>query len=120
MTNTLYCQPATGFIAAGEPGNLTELVRGQERLFLDRITPLVRRQSLALDLSSVQRIDAAGIAALITLYRTASEAGHRFSVSHASPRVAAILALVGLDRILLSQNAVQTSYFEPRLRQTAA
>jgi len=113
-------QPVTGPIAAVEPLDLTELVRGHDRRLLDRVTPLVCRQSLSLDLSSVQRIDAAGITALSALYRAAQEAGHRFTVSNASPRVAKILALVGLDRILLSQNAVRTSHSGPRLRQYAA
>lgn len=88
---------------------LTDLVRGNDHRLLDRLTPLVRRQSLSLDLSAVQRIDAAGIAVLIALYRAAHEAGHSFTVSNSSPRVAKTLALVGLDRILLSQNAALSS-----------
>ena len=52
----------------------------------------------------VTRIDAAGIAALIALYRTAENAGTRFVILHATPHVAAILALVGLDRILFSHD----------------
>jgi anti-anti-sigma factor len=82
--------------------------------------PLVVRQSIALDLSTVERIDAAGIAALVTLYATACQAGHSFTVSNASPRVVRILALVGLDRILLSQNAVQSSHSGPELQRSAA
>jgi anti-anti-sigma factor len=120
MITTICHQPAADSIAAEAPLNLNELLRGHDRRLLDRLTPLVCRQSLSLDLSSVQRIDAAGIAALIALYRAAHEAGHRFTVSKASPRVAKILALVGLDRILLSQNAVRTSYSGPRPRQNAA
>ena len=103
-----------------EASNMTELVRGSEQRLLDRVGPLVRRQSITLDLGSVERIDAAGIAALISLYGSAREAGHRFTVTNASPRVAQILALVGLERILLSQNAVQTSHCAPRLVQSAA
>jgi anti-anti-sigma factor len=120
MSNAICDQPATSLIAADEPLALTELVRGQDRLLLDRAMPLVRRQSLTLNLSSVQRIDASGIAALISLYRAAGEAGHRFAVSNASPRVAKILSLVGLDRILLSQNAAQASQPGPRLYRSAA
>jgi anti-anti-sigma factor len=103
-----------------EASNMTELVRGNEQRLMERITPLVCRQSISLDLSSVERIDAAGIAALISLYGSAREAGHRFTVTNASPRVAQILALVGLERILLSQNAVQSSHCGPRLYQSAA
>ena len=92
---------------AAKPSQLTELVRGTEHRLIDEITPLVQRQSVSLDLTAVERIDAAGIAALISLYRIASEAGHRFSISSASPHVAEMLALVGLDRILMSHNAKQ-------------
>jgi anti-anti-sigma regulatory factor len=60
---------------------------------------------VTLDLTHVERIDAAGIAALISLYWCADAAGNRFTVVNASAHVAEILALVGLDRILLSRNA---------------
>jgi anti-anti-sigma factor len=99
---------------------MTELVRGSDRPLLDRLTPVVRRQSLSLDLSLVERIDAAGISALISLYRDALESGHRFTVCNASPRVAEILALVGLERILLSQNAIRAPHSGLQLRQNAA
>jgi anti-anti-sigma factor len=103
-----------------EASNMTELVRGNEQSLMERVAPMVRRQSISLDLGSVERIDAAGIAALISLYGSARDAGHRFTVTNASPRVAQILALVGLERILLSQNAVQSSHCGPRLLQPAA
>ena len=45
---------------------LTELVRGHDQDLFARLAPVVRRQSLLLDLELVERIDAAGIAALIT------------------------------------------------------
>ena len=69
---------------------------------------------------AVERIDAAGIAALISLYRLASEAGHHFSVSSASPHVVELLALVGLDRILMSHNAKQPSHSDALIAQNAA
>jgi anti-anti-sigma factor len=97
-----------------------ELVRGNEQPFLERILPLVRRQTVSLDLETVARIDAAGLAALIKLYCAAREAGHGFTVSNPSPRVKEILALVGLDRILLSQNMDKFPYFSARLEETAA
>jgi anti-anti-sigma factor len=107
----------TAMVAAGE---LTELVRGQEECLLRRLTPLVRQYNVALDLSSVKRIDAAGIAALIRLYRIARESGHSFTVFHASPHVEEILALVGLDRILLSRNVNQNSHSGFRFDRPAA
>jgi anti-anti-sigma factor len=85
-----------------------------------RLAPVVRRQSMVLDLEMVQRIDAAGIAALISLYRCASDAGHRFAVSNPSTHVAEILAVVGLDRILLSQNAERIPHTTLGLERSAA
>jgi anti-anti-sigma factor len=99
---------------------LTELVRGSEECLLAHLSPLVRRQSVTLDLRPVERIDAAGIAALISLYWRASEAGHCFSVTNPSPHVAEILRLVGLDRILLSHNAVNESHSGPMFECPAA
>ncbi len=82
-----------------------ELIRGQEQNLLEQISPMVRSKNVALDLSQVDRIDAAGIAALITLYERAKAAGHRFAVIHASHRVCEILELVGLDHILIASDA---------------
>ncbi len=115
MNSTRFVDEITLNVEAGKASQLTELVRGTEQRLLEQITPLVQRQSVALNLASVERIDAAGIAALISLYRLASEAGHRFSVSGASPHVAELLALVGLDRILMSHNASLPSHADARL-----
>ncbi len=117
MTTTM-CREAEMTVVAAD--GFTQLVRGQDLWLLERLMPLIRRQCVTLDLGSVERIDAAGIAALISLYSCARESGHRFAVSHASPRVAEILSLVGLDRILLSQSAVQASPSSQRLECTAA
>jgi anti-anti-sigma factor len=108
------------FVMKLEAGNLTELVRGRELGLVEELTPLVRRRSVLLNLEPVERIDAAGIAALVSLYRIARESGHRFRVSNASSRVAETLALVGLDGVLLSQNAEQASESAPVLAQNAA
>ncbi|MGA7106707.1 MAG: STAS domain-containing protein [Terracidiphilus sp.] len=102
------------------PGDLHELVRGQEQALVERLTPLVRRQSVTLDLSHVERIDAAGIAALISLYGTARCAGNAFSIVNASARVVEILALVGLDRILITRNAAPCRESDPCFAQPAA
>jgi anti-anti-sigma factor len=102
------------------PCNLNELVRGNEQALVAKMTPLVRQQTIALDLSMVDRIDAAGIAALISLYGCARDAGHSFGIANASGHVREILELVGLDRILLSQNAVQNAYAGPCLEMHAA
>jgi anti-anti-sigma regulatory factor len=83
---------------------ITELVRGNERRLLDELTPVVRREDVALDFGRVEKIDAAGIAALIALYRAALESGRSFQVTNAAPRVREMLAMVGLEGILLSQS----------------
>jgi anti-anti-sigma factor len=101
-------------------GELTDLVRGNEQDLVARLTPLARRQSVTLDLSRVERIDAAGIAALITLHINAQAAGHRFAVSNLSPHVAEILALVGLEGILLSHNAIENSHCGLHFQRPAA
>jgi anti-anti-sigma factor len=89
---------------------LAELVRGSEQALIARFAPLVRRQSVTLDMSSIERIDAAGIAALISLYVGAREAGHSFTVANPSPHIAEILALVGLERILVTRNLAAKSH----------
>jgi len=85
--------------------DVTELVRGQDRELVEKMTPVVKQRSVALDLGGVDRIDAAGIAALISLYGLERDAGHGFAVANPTAHVKEILALVGLDRILLSQSA---------------
>lgn len=101
------------------PSELHELVRGQEHELVDRLTPIVRRKSVTLDLTHVERIDAAGIAALISLYGAAHASGNDFSVMNACARVAEIIAIVGLDRILISRDAVPCPQ-EPCFAQPAA
>lgn len=85
------------------PSNLHELVRGQEHRLLDEMEPVVREQSVTLDMRQIERIDAAGIAALISLYGVAHASGHEFTIVNASHRVDEILQIVGLDRILISR-----------------
>jgi anti-anti-sigma factor len=84
-------------------GNLHELVRGEEQRLISELQPVVRAQSVTLDMRNIERIDAAGIAVLISLYGEARMSGHEFAIVNASHRVAEILELVGLDRILTSR-----------------
>jgi anti-anti-sigma factor len=83
---------------------LKELVRGQEQGFLEELTPTVVRENVALDFAEVERIDAAGLAALITLYTDACKAGHTLTVSRPNRHVREILQIVGLDRILVAES----------------
>lgn len=121
---TLFCDPHT----VESPDNELvkglwipdQLVRGEDRSLLEHVKPLVQDRSVTLDLSSVERIDAAGITALVSLYRSACEAGHSFRLTNVSARVAQILSVVGLDRYLLSQNTVLHPHCESRCERPAA
>lgn len=92
-------------VAVAETGEQVELVRGTEQGLLARLAPLVQRESVSLDMSAVDRIDAAGLAALITLYCDACKSGHRFTVARPRRHVREILSLVGLDRILIGSES---------------
>src|ERR1700677_3956139 len=92
-----------------------QLVRGREQEILEELQPLVESSSVCLNLSSVERIDAAGLAALVSLYCAASKAGHEFAVVYPSPQVARILTIVGLDRVLLWKDSEET--LPPATRQ---
>ncbi len=83
MTGTMCFEDVMKKVETARRCELNELVRGCDRHLVEEMTPVVRSQSVLLDLKSVERIDAAGIAALISLYRIAHEAGHRFSISNA-------------------------------------
>ncbi len=123
MIATMFNPAVTGYMReaeATEITGITELVRGCDRRLVDHLAAHVRRQSLALDFHTVERIDAAGIAALTTLYCDARQAGHHFSIFNASPRVVEVLGLVGLDRILLSRNPVRKSLSDARIDRPAA
>ena len=100
--------------------DFTELVRGQDQKLLEQLNPMVGRQSISLDLSNVERIDAAGLAALIKLYCAAREAGHSFTVFNPSPHVAQILALVHLDGLLVSKNPEECPRPSLELQESAA
>lgn len=96
----------TNVKVVGAPKDLTELVRGSEQCLVALLAPMVREHCIILDLHDVHRIDAAGIAALISLYGCAREAGRSFHVCNVTPRVKEILSLVKLDHILLADDVV--------------
>jgi anti-anti-sigma factor len=100
--------------------DLAALIRGEEQPLVARIAPLLQDQNITLDIGSVSRIDAAGIAALLTLYANAHRAGHSFTVTNPSPRVAKILTLVGLEGILSSHIANIKSHCGPISQSPAA
>jgi anti-anti-sigma factor len=116
--NNALCQPDEGTVVV--PDYMTELVRGVEQCLVQRVAPLLRERDVVLDLNRVERIDAAGIAALISLYSTALQHGHSFAVKCVSARVEEMLSLVRLDEVLISHNAVFASQCEPAYERPAA
>ena len=99
---------------------MQELVRGQEQTFLQELAPIVVRESVALDFGSVQRIDAAGLATLITLYADACKAGHTLTISRPNRHVREILQLVGLDRILITMPESKCAFSNLQMQESAA
>jgi anti-anti-sigma factor len=119
MTTNINRNDAQIFPVTSTP-KLHELVLGYERDLVARVAPLVRGQSVALDLAPISRVDAAGVAALVELYSIACESGHDFCILNATPHVAEVLRLCGLDRILMSHNAVHNSYSDHQVELSAA
>jgi len=98
----------------------SELVRGQEQEIVAQLSPLVREQNVTLNLRNVRRIDAAGLAALITLYCDACKAGYRFRIANPSHHVAELLTLVRLDILLVSHTSDEFACSGLQLQETAA
>jgi anti-anti-sigma factor len=115
--NTALCQDEALVVA---PEEMTELVRGDEECLVQSVAPLLREKDVILDLNRIERIDAAGIAALISLYSMARTYGRTFSVKCVSPRVAEMLTLVRLNNVLISHNAVFASQCEAAFERPAA
>ena len=72
----------------------------------------LRDQFRVLDMGDVRRIDAAGIAALISIYGSSRNAGNNFRVCNVTPHVEEILKLVGLDHVLVSRDAIRPSQYK--------
>ena len=108
----------TAVVAA--PEGMTELVRGSDLRLVGHMESLVRAKDVLLNCESIERIDAAGIAALISLYGSAQNTGHSFRVCNVCAHVAEILALVGLDTILMAYNGDSNAPCGGCLQQTAA
>jgi anti-anti-sigma factor len=116
--NTILTRARELHVAA--PADFIELVRGNDARFIAQFTPLVHECNVTIDMTAVHRIDAAGIAALISLYGYAREAGNTFHVSNVHPRVEEILQLVGLDHILVTDDAVRPAAPSIRMECPAA
>jgi anti-anti-sigma factor len=117
MRIVLSSNRATAILEPDLPGETVELVRGKEEALIEQLNPLVLAHPVTLDMRAVQRIDAAGIATLISLYCIARQAGHCFTICRATPRVEEILLLVGLERMIICHEAAQPC---PELALSAA
>ena len=84
---------------------MTELVRGSDLRLVGHVEPLVRVTDVILNCAGIERIDAAGIAALVSLYGSAQSSGHSFHVCNVKARVREILTLVRLNHILVACDA---------------
>jgi anti-anti-sigma factor len=116
--HSALCQSMVELVVA--PDTMNELVRGEEESLVQRVVPLLREKDVVLDLNRIERIDAAGIAALISLYSAARQHGHSFSVKCVTPRVEEMLSLVRLNDVLISHNAVLASQPELAFERPAA
>jgi len=120
MSTGILEPAATLKFQTAEPGAMPELTRENIGYLLEILSPLVQLRNLKLDLTGVERIDAAGISMLLTLYSRAHEAGNQFSLVNVPARVVEILSVVGLDRLLLSHNPVQSSQYGSGFHRSAA
>lgn len=102
------------------PAEFAELVRGNEQALFELFAPYVREHDTILDMANIRRIDAAGIAALISVYGSARRSGHTFRVCNATPHVAEILKVVSLDNILVARDGAGAHYREACLECPAA
>ena len=97
--NTVVQRTNSAVVAA--PEGMTELVRGSDQRLVWQVEPMVRDKDIILNCQNIERIDAAGIAALISLYGSAISAGHSFHVCNVKAHVQEVLSIVGLERILV-------------------
>ena len=108
--NTILNRPEELLIPV--PEGFCELVRGTDQRLVTLLAPIVREKNVVLDMERVRRIDAAGIAALISVYGSARKAGNNFRICNLNSHVAEILGLVGLDRTLVQRADGQPHYAE--------
>ena len=65
------------------------------------VSPHLRRHAEAVvDLSDVTFCDSTGLGAIVALHREAGRAGSSFALRSPRPRVAAVLAMTGVDQVV--------------------
>lgn len=114
--NTVVQMANSAVVAA--PEGMTELVRGSDLRLVGQMEPLVRDKNIILNCQNIERIDAAGVAALISLYGCARNSGHTFHVCNVKAHVQEVLTIVGLERILVV--CCWNGSTRPAMTQTAA
>jgi anti-anti-sigma regulatory factor len=87
------------------------LIRESAAQLVAQIGPLAAQRDVILDLSQVERIDAAGGTALLTLLTGARAAGHNLQVGSASAHVTEVLGLLGLDRVMFLADFAEQAGF---------
>lgn len=89
------------------------LVRGREQAMLAQLLPLVAANNVVLSLEQVQKIDAAGLGALVLLYGEARKVRRSFRLIKPSRIVKGLIRIVGLELVLSSHNVNQESQSGP-------
>ena len=97
-----------------------ELVRGQEQSFIEELAPRGSRADRGARLCLVERIDAAGLAALITLYTDACKAGHTLTVRVPAVMCGRSFSSSASTASLLSRTLRRIPRFELQDAETAA
>jgi anti-anti-sigma factor len=67
---------------------------------------------LVVNLRDVEKLDAAGLSALVFAYSTAKAFGARFRLAAVSPRIRKVLAITRLDTILLQSEPASGVLFQ--------
>ena len=74
---------------------------GTVAIFREAIEPLVQPgRELVIDMSEVTFCDSTGLGAIVGLYRLANEAGGSLVLRSPTRRVAAVLAMTGVDQVV--------------------
>jgi anti-sigma B factor antagonist len=70
-------------------------------IFREAVDPLVQAgREMVIDMSEVTFCDSTGLGAIIGLYRLANTAGASVILRSPTPRVAAVLAMTGVDQVV--------------------
>jgi phospholipid transport system transporter-binding protein len=74
---------------------------------------------VVIDASNLSQFDSAALAVLLECHRLAKAWGRPFSVRHASPKLAALAKLYGVDVLLMGSDVAQSQAAPPLTAPTA-